>query len=194
MPQRSYSARRLSSSHYPSSSWRSPAVFCAWWWSARFSRASSSLLDHPSCSRYMKFRKRKLEKMIRTRTQIYSALFFFKEPYSIKQILLSDASHRELQSHGILVRYPGDSLHGAQYRRHEEVFRNTLLHPGAESILLVARRLRLLLLYCVGRHPRHSQVTIAARPSHLGPDHAGGGHRPHRSGASDESAENRGRG
>lgn len=95
------------------------------------------------------------------------------------------------------MRHPGDPLHGAQHRRHEKVLGDTLLHPGAESVVLVVRLVRLLLLHgvrsqCRPRAP--PQVTAAARLVHLGSDRAGGVDRPHRPDPGDESVEDRGRG
>lgn len=91
------------------------------------------------------------------------------------------------------MRHPGDLVHGAQHRRHEEVLRCTLFHPGAESVVLVARCLRVLLLCRVRRHP-WTTLPVTARLVHVGPDRPGGTHRAERSGAGDEGAEDRGRG
>lgn len=94
------------------------------------------------------------------------------------------------------MRHPGHHLYGAQHRRHEEVLGDTLLHPGAEPVVLVLRFRCVLLLHSVrSRHrPRAPQVPAAARLAHLGPDPAGGVDWPHRPGTGDQGAEDRGRG
>lgn len=94
------------------------------------------------------------------------------------------------------MRHPGHPLHGAQYRRHEKVLGDPLLHPGAESVVLVVRLRRAFLFHGFRsrQRSRAPQVPAAARLVHLGPDSAGGVDRPHRPGAGDQGAEDRGRG